>query len=121
MDLSTESAGTEAVPGAGPGSEDAEGEQRIVIRGVSWKDYCVISRSRWWSRAAGSTSSGSIRGWGSAKNSAFPLYTLAEEGYRRIEASELVPGLDFAELAGYAVRSDQHEAVVEFRDRLRAR
>jgi len=31
----------------------------------------------------------------------------------------VLPELDFAVLAAYASRGDQHEAVVEFRDRLR--
>jgi Uma2 family endonuclease len=50
----------------------------------------------------------------------FALYGLGEDGYRELDTSEFVPGLDFELLATYAVRTDQHEAVMEFRDRLRS-
>jgi hypothetical protein len=52
---------------------------------------------------------------------AFHLYELGAEGYARIEASRLVPGLDFTLLARLVARGDQHEAVKAFRDTLRAR
>jgi Uma2 family endonuclease len=51
----------------------------------------------------------------------FRLYELRDGGYQPIDRSRLVPGLDLRELATYALRADQHEAVVEFRDRLRGR
>lgn len=55
------------------------------------------------------------------EDGAFHLFRLGEDGYNEIGSSELMPDLDFAELATYAVRADQHEALVEFRDRLRQR
>lgn len=50
----------------------------------------------------------------------FRLFRLGAAGYEAITASVVVPELDFAVLAAYASRVDQHEAVVGFRDRLRA-
>jgi Uma2 family endonuclease len=50
----------------------------------------------------------------------FRLYRLRGQLYEAIERSELVPSLDFAILARFAVRLDQHQAVREFRDSLRA-
>lgn len=50
----------------------------------------------------------------------FRLFRLGASGYEAITASVVVPELDFAVLAAYASRGDQHEAVVEFRDRLRS-
>lgn len=49
----------------------------------------------------------------------FALYGLGETGYRALDTSEFVPDLDFDVLATYAVRTDQHEAVMEFRETLR--
>ena len=51
---------------------------------------------------------------------AFRLYALGENGYEPIEKSRLVPGLDFAVLARFATRTDQPQAMKEFRETLRA-
>jgi Uma2 family endonuclease len=51
---------------------------------------------------------------------AFQLYRLEGGEYQLITRSGLIPELDFAVLARFAVREDQHEAVVEYRDLLRA-
>jgi len=50
---------------------------------------------------------------------AFRLFRLGADGYAPIDASVAVPELDFVLLTAYAGRTDQHEAVLEFRDRLR--
>ena len=49
----------------------------------------------------------------------FQIYALHDEQYRLIEASALVPGLDFAAMEELVKISDQHAAVKAFRDRLR--
>ena len=43
-----------------------------------------------------------------------------ETSYVEIEASELVPNLDFGLVAEFVDREDQHQAVKEYRDRLLA-
>ena len=53
------------------------------------------------------------------EDGSFHLYALAGQTYRAIDRSELVPELDFAELAALAMRPDQHEAVREYSRRLR--
>jgi Uma2 family endonuclease len=53
-------------------------------------------------------------------NERFRLYRLDGDRYVEIAGSELVPALDFEVLAGFAVRPDQHQAVREYRDLLRA-
>jgi Uma2 family endonuclease len=54
----------------------------------------------------------------------FRLFALRGEGgeahYEEIGSSELVPGLEFLLFAEYADREQQHDAVREYRDRLRA-
>jgi Uma2 family endonuclease len=50
---------------------------------------------------------------------AFHLHGLGPEGYVEISRSKLVPGLDFDLLATLVRRDDQHQAVREFRDRIR--
>ncbi len=52
---------------------------------------------------------------------AFHLHALSGDGYRKVTRSELVPGLDFDALATFVRRDDQHPAVREFRDSLRAK
>jgi Uma2 family endonuclease len=54
------------------------------------------------------------------ENDAFHLHSLADDGYVSVTRSSLVPGLDFELLATYMRREDQHRAVREFRDLLRA-
>jgi Uma2 family endonuclease len=49
----------------------------------------------------------------------FRLYRLGESGYEAVAASALVPSLDFALLARFVLRSDQPQAVREYRDALR--
>jgi Uma2 family endonuclease len=49
----------------------------------------------------------------------FRLYRLGESGYEAIATSALVPSLDFALLARFVLRSDQPQAVREYRDALR--
>lgn len=58
------------------------------------------------------------------QNGLFRVFALregstSEPAYREIPRSELVPDLDFELLAAYASRPDQHQAVREYRDRLR--
>jgi Uma2 family endonuclease len=50
----------------------------------------------------------------------FHLHRLGAAGYEAIASSIVVPELDIALLSTYARRADQHEAVLEFRDQLRA-
>ena len=50
---------------------------------------------------------------------AFRLYALRGSGYEQIDASTLMPGLDVAMLARFVTRTDQPQAVKEFRDHLR--
>jgi Uma2 family endonuclease len=54
------------------------------------------------------------------KDERFELYTLGEEGFRPLAASALIPQLDFAALARFALHADQHQALVEYRAFLRA-
>ena len=54
------------------------------------------------------------------EDDSFRLFALEAGGYVGIERSRIVPELDFGVLASYAARTDQHEAVVAYRDRLRA-
>jgi len=42
------------------------------------------------------------------------VHRLGEDGYARVERSDLVPDLDLAVLARYALRADQLDAVTEF-------
>ncbi len=53
------------------------------------------------------------------ENGAFALYSLGEAGYELITSSKLVPELDFALLARFAARDDQHAAIREYRDLIR--
>jgi Uma2 family endonuclease len=55
------------------------------------------------------------------ENDAFHQHALEGEGYVPVTSSALVPGLDFELLARFVRRDDQHRAVREFRDLLRAR
>lgn len=52
---------------------------------------------------------------------AFRLYELGEQGYRAIDKSALVPGLDFEALARFARIEDQHEALAALQAWLRER
>ena len=51
----------------------------------------------------------------------FEIHRLREGGYVRVERSELLPELDFALIGRLAVREDQHAALKELREVLRAR
>ena len=51
----------------------------------------------------------------------FHLFVLGPEGYERKPRSQLVPELDFDEIASFAEETDQHEALKRFRDALRKR
>jgi Uma2 family endonuclease len=57
------------------------------------------------------------------KEGTFELYGLSgaggEAGYQRVDRSAFLPDLDFALLASYATREDQHVALRELRDTLR--
>ncbi len=54
------------------------------------------------------------------EDGAFRIHQLDSGEYRAIERSALVPGLDLAVLVQFAIRDDQHQAVREYRDLLRA-
>lgn len=54
------------------------------------------------------------------KDGAFELYKLTEAGYERAAQSSFLPELDFALIAGLAVREDQPQALQELRDALQA-
>jgi Uma2 family endonuclease len=54
------------------------------------------------------------------QNDGFRLFRLEGDGYVEISQSGLVQGLDFSVLATFAARQDQHHAVREYRDLLRA-
>ena len=49
----------------------------------------------------------------------FAVYRLRAEAYARIASSELLPDLDLAMLADYAMRPDPLEALIEYRRRVR--
>lgn len=51
----------------------------------------------------------------------FQIHRLGSAGYEPIATSELIPDLDFEVLARFALREDQHQAVKDYRDGLRAR
>lgn len=50
----------------------------------------------------------------------FALYGLTGSVYERIQSSRLIPQLDFGLLAKYVTRTDQPQAIREFRDAIRA-
>jgi Uma2 family endonuclease len=54
------------------------------------------------------------------ENDAFHLFALVGDAYEKVTRSRLVPGIDFDVLASFVRRDDQHRAVREFRDLLRA-
>lgn len=54
------------------------------------------------------------------KDERFELYTLTEQGYQPLARSQFIPALDFEVLARFALHGDQHQAVVAYRDFLRA-
>ncbi|HKE13517.1 MAG TPA: Uma2 family endonuclease [Kofleriaceae bacterium] len=54
------------------------------------------------------------------EDDAFRLYQLVREEYQAIDRSVLIPALDFTVLTRFASRADQHEAVREYRELLRA-
>ncbi len=54
------------------------------------------------------------------EDDSFRLFQLAGGAYRPIAASELVPGLDLELLLRFATRADQHQAIREYRDLVRA-
>jgi Uma2 family endonuclease len=51
---------------------------------------------------------------------AFHLHALRDGRYEPITRSELLPGIDFAELARFVLRDDTHAALLEYRAALRA-
>lgn len=57
------------------------------------------------------------------KAGAFELHALREhqggQAYERVQRSAILPDLDFALIASFATREDQHVALRELRDRLR--
>ena len=53
------------------------------------------------------------------KNNRFEVHHLRGEGYEQIEESEVLPNLDIAMLAQYAVALDPLEAALEFREKVR--
>jgi Uma2 family endonuclease len=54
------------------------------------------------------------------QNETFRLFRLEGGQYETIERSAVLPDLDFDLLARFASRTDQHQAVLEYRDLLRA-
>ena len=48
------------------------------------------------------------------------LFAREGESFRPVERSLLIPDLDFAALARFALHPDQHQALIEYRDWLRA-
>lgn len=55
------------------------------------------------------------------RDEAVRIYHLEGDGYAEKSASELLPDLDIALLARLAVYEDQHKAITEFRQTLKAR
>ncbi len=53
------------------------------------------------------------------ENGAFRLFELHEDGYRAVERSTSLPGLDFGALARFARMEDQHAALTAMREWLR--
>ena len=53
------------------------------------------------------------------KRAVFELHALRGERYEPIEASEVIPELDFTRIVHYQQESDQHAALKAFRDELR--
>jgi Uma2 family endonuclease len=53
------------------------------------------------------------------QNMQFEVYHLRHEQYEIVPQSELLPNLDLAVLAEYAVKSDPLEALLEYRERIR--
>ena len=54
------------------------------------------------------------------QNGAFLMHHLRATGYEQMTRSELLPDLDIQLLAGYVNPTDQFDAVMAFRDRLRS-
>jgi Uma2 family endonuclease len=54
------------------------------------------------------------------ENDGFRLFALRDDAYIPIETSEVLPELDLPQLARFAQRPDQHEALKAYRDALRA-
>ena len=52
--------------------------------------------------------------------SGFTLYHLRSGGYEQVAASELLPDCDVALLASYVKPKEQFDAVMAYRDKLRA-
>lgn len=50
----------------------------------------------------------------------FALYALAGSAYEKIASSRLIPALDFVLLARYVTRTDQPQAIREYREAVRA-
>jgi Uma2 family endonuclease len=53
------------------------------------------------------------------QDNGFTVYRLRGEAYERISTSELLPNLDLAMLADYAIQPDPLEALIEYRRRVR--
>jgi Uma2 family endonuclease len=54
------------------------------------------------------------------ENGEFRIFCLRDGKYERVDRSPLLPGLDFAMVARFASREDQHQALRELREILRA-
>lgn len=54
------------------------------------------------------------------EDGAFRLFTLRADHYEPIDRSDVLPEVDLTQLAGFARRADQHEALKAYRDALRA-
>jgi Uma2 family endonuclease len=52
---------------------------------------------------------------------AYTVLTLRDTGYVKIPSSEVFPEVDLARIVQFAMRTDQHAALREFRDELRGR
>jgi len=53
------------------------------------------------------------------QNAQFTVYHLRHEQYEIVSKSALLPNLDLAVLAAYAIKSDPLAALLEYRERLR--
>ena len=56
-----------------------------------------------------------------AAQSLFPIEPAADTSYMKIPSSEVFPEVDLARIVQFALQTDQHAALREFRDELRGR
>jgi hypothetical protein len=122
------------------------GEQRFVLHGVDWRTYCVLRElldspglRMTYLEGALELMSPSLRHEAFKKMIArlievfalerewfwiedgFRLHRLGAEGYEPVASSAFLPGLDFELLARFVRRSDQPQAVREYREALSGR